>query len=274
MSVANSHMLYSGCIQKRKEDCSKVKCCISYDEALLCRMGEPVTLCWRLERSQTGAVPQDSNFIQYDVQASVSSLSPCSMPYMQAVTSSMMCRSMQRQIHTHARCSLGYFGVAVSLNMQGHHVLTVAYHIVTNAAIDPCVSCFCFASIDVADTTGWMSHTSSKFCLSHTKHCCLACPIPNVVVKRPCVWCTCIKVTCRAFPDKLGLQGEGWHPVGVRAGCVGLSAEGGAATIEASWVPTISGLLPVPEIHLRDVSHQEVFDAGSNTEFINILPAT
>ena len=69
------------------------------------------------------------------------------------------------------------------------------------------------------------------------------------------------------------LQGEGWQPTGVRAGCVGLLAQGGTATVEASWVPTIAGSLPVPEIHLRDVSHQEVFDAGSNNEFIQILSA-
>lgn len=68
------------------------------------------------------------------------------------------------------------------------------------------------------------------------------------------------------------LQAEGWQPTGSRAGCVSLSAEGGTATIEASWLPTIAGTLPVPEIHLRDVSHQEVFDAGSSTEFINVLP--
>ena len=40
------------------------------------RLGEPVSLCWRLERSQSGSVPHDSNFIQYDVQASVSLSTP------------------------------------------------------------------------------------------------------------------------------------------------------------------------------------------------------
>ncbi|KAA6429143.1 MAG: peroxiredoxin 6 [Trebouxia sp. A1-2] len=65
---------------------------------------------------------------------------------------------------------------------------------------------------------------------------------------------------------------EGWRPMGMRAGCVGLSAEGGTATVEASWVPIIAGTLPAPELHLRDVSHQEAFDTGANTEFINVLP--
>ncbi len=68
------------------------------------------------------------------------------------------------------------------------------------------------------------------------------------------------------------VQVEGWHPLGMRAGCVGLSAEGGTATIEASWVPITAGTLPAPELHLRDVSHQEAFDVGANTEFINVLP--
>lgn len=43
---------------------------------VLYRLGEPVSLCWRLERSQSGSVSHDSNFIQYDVQASVSLLPP------------------------------------------------------------------------------------------------------------------------------------------------------------------------------------------------------
>ena len=68
------------------------------------------------------------------------------------------------------------------------------------------------------------------------------------------------------------LQAEGWRPSGSRAGCVGLSAEGGTATIEASWVPITAGTLPAPELHLRDISHQEAFDIGANTEFINVLP--
>ncbi len=60
--------------------------------------------------------------------------------------------------------------------------------------------------------------------------------------------------------------------MGMRAGCVGLSAEGGTATVEASWVPIIAGTLPAPELRLRDVSHQEAFDTGANTDFINVLP--
>ena len=60
--------------------------------------------------------------------------------------------------------------------------------------------------------------------------------------------------------------------MGTRAGCVGLSAEGGTATVEASWVPIVAGTLPAPELHLRDVSHQEAFDTGANTDFINVLP--
>ena len=37
-----------------------------------CRLGEPVTLCWRLERSQAESPAPDSVTIQYDVQAGVS----------------------------------------------------------------------------------------------------------------------------------------------------------------------------------------------------------
>ena len=69
------------------------------------------------------------------------------------------------------------------------------------------------------------------------------------------------------------MQGEGWQPLGVRAGCVSLTPSTGTATIEASWVPTLTGTLPAPELHLRDISHQEIFDAGSSTEFIQILPS-
>lgn len=35
------------------------------------RLGEPVTLCWRLERSQADTAAHDSNTIQYDVHAAV-----------------------------------------------------------------------------------------------------------------------------------------------------------------------------------------------------------
>ena len=38
---------------------------------IICRLGEPVTLCWRLERSQADSHFQDSNTIQYDVHAAV-----------------------------------------------------------------------------------------------------------------------------------------------------------------------------------------------------------
>ncbi len=38
----------------------------------VCRLGEPVTLCWRLERSRADSAAHDSNTIQYDVHAAVS----------------------------------------------------------------------------------------------------------------------------------------------------------------------------------------------------------
>ena len=80
-------------------------------------------------------------------------------------------------------------------------------------------------------------------------------------------------LNAHCLPDgDVYVQVEGWRPLGMRAGCVGLSAEGGTATIEASWVPITAGTLPAPELHLRDLSHQEAFDIGTNTEFINVLP--
>ena len=60
--------------------------------------------------------------------------------------------------------------------------------------------------------------------------------------------------------------------MGKRAGCVALSVETATATVEASWLPITAGSLPAPELHLRDETHQETFDLGASTEFINVLP--
>ena len=53
---------------------------------------------------------------------------------------------------------------------------------------------------------------------------------------------------------------------------MGLSADKATATVEASWLPITAGSLPAPELHLRDEAHQETFDIGANTEFINVVP--
>lgn len=55
---------------------------------------------------------------------------------------------------------------------------------------------------------------------------------------------------------------------------MGLALKGGStATIEASWIATSAGMQPVPQLQLRDVAHQEVFDVGlSGLDFINVAP--
>ena len=57
----------------------------------------------------------------------------------------------------------------------------------------------------------------------------------------------------------------------MRAGCVSLPPSAGAmATVEATWTAVSVGTVPVPELHLRGVAHQEVFGAGSTSDFIAI----
>lgn len=66
-------------------------------------------------------------------------------------------------------------------------------------------------------------------------------------------------------------QGEAWRPSGTRSGSVRLSLEGrSAATVEATWVPTSPGMLPMPQLLLPDIPHQEVFDVGDSNHLITV----
>ena len=69
------------------------------------------------------------------------------------------------------------------------------------------------------------------------------------------------------------LQHEGWQPSGTRSGCVALPNQAGAAaSVEAAWIPSMPGLLPVPQLHLRDVAHQELSD-GTASDLVRVEPA-
>jgi hypothetical protein len=39
---------------------------------------------------------------------------------------------------------------------------------------------------------------------------------------------------------------------------------------ERQVCPSLTGTLRVPELHLRDVAQQEVFEVGSGSDFINV----
>lgn len=56
----------------------------------------------------------------------------------------------------------------------------------------------------------------------------------------------------------------------MRSGSVRLLPEQSAATVEASWVPVTAGMLPVPQLLLPDIPHQEVFDVGDSNHLINV----
>lgn len=59
----------------------------------------------------------------------------------------------------------------------------------------------------------------------------------------------------------------------MRSGCVALPNQAGAAaSVEAVWIPTMPGLLPVPQLHLRDVAHQELSD-GTGSDLVQVEPA-
>ena len=69
------------------------------------------------------------------------------------------------------------------------------------------------------------------------------------------------------------MQHEGWQPSGMRSGCVALPNQAGAAaSVEAAWTPTMPGLLPVPQLHLRDVAHQELSD-DTGSDLVRVEPA-
>ncbi len=44
-----------------------------------------------------------------------------------------------------------------------------------------------------------------------------------------------------------------------------------AATVEATWLPVKSGMLPMPQLLLPDIPHQEVFDVGDSNHVINVM---
>ena len=77
------------------------------------------------------------------------------------------------------------------------------------------------------------------------------------------------RIGCEAQDD---IQGEGWRPSGTRCGSVRLPLErSSAATVEATWLPVKSGMLPMPQLLLPDIPHQEVFDVGDSNHVINVM---
>ena len=41
--------------------------------------------------------------------------------------------------------------------------------------------------------------------------------------------------------------------------------------MEATWLAAVPGMLPIPQLRLPDVPHQEVFDVGVSNDLINVL---
>lgn len=69
------------------------------------------------------------------------------------------------------------------------------------------------------------------------------------------------------------MQGEGWQGGGLLRGSVALSAaEHATATVEATAVPEIAGSLTVPQLRLRDVAYEEIFEAGHSNDYIIVQP--
>lgn len=45
------------------------------------------------------------------------------------------------------------------------------------------------------------------------------------------------------------------------------------ATVEASWVATTAGPLPVPRLRLLGVAQSDDFEPGASAPYVNVLPA-
>ena len=74
--------------------------------------------------------------------------------------------------------------------------------------------------------------------------------------------------------DAVLVQGDGWRGEAVLRGSVLIAATPGAtATVEAAWVADQAGSLSVPHLWLKDVPHEEVFDVGARSDYVNVLPA-
>ena len=68
------------------------------------------------------------------------------------------------------------------------------------------------------------------------------------------------------------VQGDDWRPSGTRTGFVRLPVQRrSTATVEATWVPVSAGMLPMPQLLLPDIPHQEVFDVGDNNHLITVV---
>lgn len=62
------------------------------------------------------------------------------------------------------------------------------------------------------------------------------------------------------------LQGDSWRPLGRRSGRVSLGAQAGAvSTVEATWVPLLQGTLPVPTLRIQEVRCQVCGALGGDT---------
>ena len=46
----------------------------------------------------------------------------------------------------------------------------------------------------------------------------------------------------------------------------------GTATVEATAMPEVAGSLTVPQLRLRDVAYEEVFEAGHSNDYIIVQP--
>ena len=56
-------------------------------------------------------------------------------------------------------------------------------------------------------------------------------------------------------------------------GSVALPAtEHGTATVEATAVPDVAGSLTVPQLRLRDIAFEEIFEAGHSNDYIIVQP--
>ena len=91
---------------------------------------------------------------------------------------------------------------------------------------------------------------------------------------RLCVPCVPTTIPTTLASDVTVVQGDGWRGEAVLRGSVLIAATPGAtATVEAAWVADQAGSLSVPHLWLKDVPHEEVFDVGARSDYVNVLPA-